>query len=145
MFNTCGKKKCSIAIATFTRGNGLIKINNIPLNLIEPRIIKTKIIDIFYVIGLKKISKINITVFVKGGGSISRIHGLIFISLAIRQALAKCILAYYTKYINNLQKDSLKILLTQYDRKLLVRDSRKVESKKFAKSGARSRYQSSYR
>merc|ERR1711937_273371 len=138
MLKTYGRKKCSIAIANFKKGTGVIKINNIPINLIEPKIIKAKILEPIYIIGFQKIRNINIKVFVKGGGSISRIY-------AIRQVLARSILSYYTYYKNNIQSDRIKYLFLKYDRKLLVIDARKVESKKFSKSGARSRYQSSYR
>ena len=75
---------------------------------------------------------------VSGGGHTSQIY-------AIRQAIAKSIIAYYQKYVDEAQKNELKAKFTQYDRTLLVADNRRCEPKKFGGPGARARYQKSYR
>ena len=64
---------------------------------------------------------------------------------AVRQAIAKAIVAYYGKYVDEQSKKEIKNLLVQYDRTLLVADPRRAEPKKFGGPGARSRYQKSYR
>ena len=64
---------------------------------------------------------------------------------AIRQALAKAIVAYYQKFVDEQSKKELKEQLVAYDRNLLVADPRRREPKKFGGPGARSRYQKSYR
>jgi small subunit ribosomal protein S16e len=92
----------------------------------------------------------------KGGGSTSQIY-------AIRQAIAKAIVAYYQKcrpllffsdciftflilvVVDEASKRELKDILVAYDRTLLVADSRRTEPKKFGGPGARARYQKSYR
>jgi len=69
---------------------------------------------------------------VKGGGHTSQIY-------AIRQALAKSIVAYYQKYVDEASKNELKQIFLQYDRTLLVADPRRCEPKKFGGAGARAR------
>ena len=64
---------------------------------------------------------------------------------AIRQAIAKGIVAYYQKYVDEQSKREIKETLVQYDRSLLVADPRRCEPKKFGGRGARARYQKSYR
>ncbi|RMY18177.1 hypothetical protein D0866_13251 [Hortaea werneckii] len=81
---------------------------------------------------------VDIRVRVRGGGHTSQIY-------AIRQAIAKSIVAYYQKYIDEHSKNQLKQALVAYDRTLLVADNRRMEPKKFGGPGARSRYQKSYR
>jgi small subunit ribosomal protein S16e len=54
-------------------------------------------------------------------------------------------LRYLEKYVNENEKIKLKEIFLNYDRNLLVSDSRMIESKKFGGRGARSRFQKSYR
>ena len=53
--------------------------------------------------------------------------------------------AYYGKYVDEHSKNQLKAALINFDRTLLVADSRRSEPKKFGGPGARSRFQKSYR
>ena len=64
---------------------------------------------------------------------------------AIRQAIAKSLVAYYQKYVDETEKKQIRDTLLQYDRTLLVADPRRCESKKFGGPSARARYQKSYR
>lgn len=73
-----------------------------------------------------------------GGGYVSQIY-------AIRQAIAKSLVAYYQKYVDEASKQEIRDVLLQYDRSLLVADPRRCEPKKFGGRGARSRFQKSYR
>ena len=57
---------------------------------------------------------------------------------AVRQAIAKAIVAYYQKYVDEQSKKELKDALLTYDRTLLVADPRRMEPKKFGGRGARS-------
>merc|ERR1712179_726540 len=59
--------------------------------------------------------------------------------------LAKSLVAYYQKYVDEQSKKEIKDTLIQYDRTLLVADPRRCEAKKFGGPGARARYQKSYR
>jgi len=66
-------------------------------------------------------------------------------SPAIRQAIAKGIVAFYQKYVNEAEKKEVKDILLSYDRTLLVADPRRREPKKFGGRSARARFQKSYR
>jgi small subunit ribosomal protein S16e len=81
---------------------------------------------------------VDIRVKVKGGGQVSKIY-------AIRQAIAKSLVAYYQKYVDEAQKREIKEILLAYDRSLLVSDPRRCEPKKYGGKGARSKKQKSYR
>merc|ERR1719371_88971 len=64
---------------------------------------------------------------------------------AIRQAIAKALVAWYQKYVDEASKREIKDILMSYDRTLLVADPRRPEPKKFGGRGARARFQKSYR
>ena len=63
----------------------------------------------------------------------------------MRQAIAKAIVAFYQKYVDEASKREIKETLLQFDRSLLVADPRRCEPKKFGGPSARARYQKSYR
>jgi len=133
-----GRKKTATAVAYCKRGHGLIKVNGRPLELIEPEILRYKLLEPLLILGKDKFSNVDIRVRVNGGGHVAQIY-------AIRQSISKAIVAYYQKYVDEASKKELKDLLVQYDRSLLVADPRRCEPKKFGGPGARSRYQKSYR
>jgi small subunit ribosomal protein S16e len=87
---TFGRKKTATAVAHCKRGNGLIKINGSPLHLVQPDILKVKIYEPLLLLGSEKFSQLDIRVRVSGGGHTSQIY-------AIRQAIAKAIVAFYQK------------------------------------------------
>lgn len=89
-------------------------------------------------LGKQKYGNLDIRIRVNGGGQISQVY-------AIRQALAKAIVAYYQKYVDEASKKEIKDILMAYDRSLLVSDPRRCEAKKFGGPGARAKYQKSYR
>ena len=70
---------------------------------------------------------------------------MMVIVAAIRQAIAKSLVAYYQKFVDESSKKEIKDLLLHFDRTLLVADPRRMEPKKFGGPGARARYQKSYR
>jgi small subunit ribosomal protein S16e len=60
------------------------------LDLVEPEILKYKVYEPLLVLGKEKFQEVDIRVRVNGGGHTSQIY-------AIRQAIAKAIVAYYQK------------------------------------------------
>jgi Ribosomal protein S9/S16 len=60
---------------------------------------------------------------------------------AIRQAIAKALVAYYAKYVDAYSAIELKKKFVAYDRTLLIADPRRMEPKKFGGGGARARRQ----
>ena len=138
LVQTFGRKKNSVAVATATRGAGAIRINGKAADLVEPQSLRIKVFEPVLLLGADKFKNISIRVRVTGGGQHSQIG-------AIRQAIAKAIVAYYQKYEDEQSKQEIKDLLLQYDRHLLTTDSRRCEPKKFGGKGARARFQKSYR
>eukprot|EP00639_Heterosigma_akashiwo_P036279 CAMPEP_0194742966 /NCGR_PEP_ID=MMETSP0296-20130528/100050_1 /TAXON_ID=39354 /ORGANISM="Heterosigma akashiwo, Strain CCMP2393" /LENGTH=233 /DNA_ID=CAMNT_0039654945 /DNA_START=493 /DNA_END=1195 /DNA_ORIENTATION=+ len=133
-----GRKKTATAVAYCKKGRGLIKVNGKPVNLLEPQILQTKVYEAVLLLGAERFSNVDIRVRVKGGGYTSQIY-------AVRQAIAKAIVAYYQKYVDEASKKEIKEILMSYDRSLLVADPRRCEPKKFGGPSARARYQKSYR
>eukprot|EP00560_Eucampia_antarctica_P008572 CAMPEP_0197822906 /NCGR_PEP_ID=MMETSP1437-20131217/218_1 /TAXON_ID=49252 ORGANISM="Eucampia antarctica, Strain CCMP1452" /NCGR_SAMPLE_ID=MMETSP1437 /ASSEMBLY_ACC=CAM_ASM_001096 /LENGTH=143 /DNA_ID=CAMNT_0043421789 /DNA_START=108 /DNA_END=539 /DNA_ORIENTATION=+ len=133
-----GKKKLATAVAFAKQGRGLIKVNGQPIENIEPESLRLKAFEPVLILGQDKFSNLDIRVRVKGGGITSQIY-------AIRAAIAKSVVAYHAKYVDESSKNELKNALLAYDRNLLVSDPRRCEPKKYGGPSARSRYQKSYR
>ncbi|MDP2437526.1 MAG: uS9 family ribosomal protein [archaeon] len=133
-----GRKKTAVAVAHCKAGKGLIKINGAPIQFVKPEILRAKVSEPINLLGIENFSKVDIRSRVKGGGNVAQIY-------AIRQAIAKSIIAYNQKYVDEASKQKLKEIILAYDRSLLVADPRRCEAKKFGGRGARARFQKSYR
>jgi len=123
------------AVAHCKAGKGLLKVNGQPLHLVKPEVLRFKVYEPLLIVGLEQFANVDIRVRVTGGGHTSQVY-------AIRQAIAKSIVAYFQKFVDEHSKNHIKQLLVQYDRTLLVADNRRCEPKKFGGPGARARYQS---
>ncbi|KAL7753361.1 40S ribosomal protein S16 [Sorochytrium milnesiophthora] len=135
---TFGRKKTATAVAHCKRGKGMIRINGSPIDLVQPEILRYKVYEPILLLGKDKFAGVDIRVRAHGGGHVSQIY-------AIRQAIAKAIVAYYQKFVDEASKAEIRAKLVEYDRTLLVADPRRCEPKKFGGAGARARYQKSYR
>jgi len=133
-----GRKKNAVAVSYCKKGRGLVKINGCPIELVEPEILRYKVFEPILLLGRERFSIMDLRIRVKGGGYTSQIY-------AIRQAIAKSVVSYYQKYVDEAQKKEIKEILLSYDRSLLVADPRRCEPKKFGGPGARARRQKSYR
>jgi small subunit ribosomal protein S16e len=125
------------AVAHAKEGRGLIRVNGSPINLVQPEILRFKIYEPVLVAGEDSFAVLDIRVRVKGGGHTSQVY-------AIRQAIAKALVAYYAKYMDAYSAMELKKKLVAYDRTLLIADPRRMEPKKFGGAGARARRQKRY-
>jgi len=135
---TFGRKKTSIAVALAKEGTGKIRVNGVPLEIVEPEILRYKVFEPILLLGNQRFSRLDIKVRVKGGGSVAKFY-------AIRQAISRAIVAFHAKYVDEASKRELKELLVTYDKTLLVSDPRRSEPKKYGGPGARAKYQKSYR
>ncbi|BDA46911.1 g11072 [Coccomyxa elongata] len=135
---TFGRKKNAVAVAYVKRGTGLLKLNGSPLELVQPDTLRWKVLEPVLLLGKQRFEGVDIRIRAKGGGHVSQIY-------AIRQAIAKGLVAYYQKYVDEQSKREIKDILLNYDRTLLVADPRRCEPKKFGGPGARARFQKSYR
>ena len=119
---TFGKKKNATAVALVEAGHGVLRVNGKPLNLIEPESMRLKAYEPIFILGGNRFKDLSIRVRVSGGGPMNQI-------MAVRMAVAKGVVAYYQKYHDESSKRELKELLLQYDKGLLVSDSRRCEPK----------------
>lgn len=125
-----GKRKTSVARVTIKKGNGEIKINSRPIEeYITNHDLRSKAKEALIISNL--IDKYDIFVNVQGGGQNSQVD-------AIRQAIAKSL-------IKITKSDDLKKTFVEYDRTLLIADTRFKEMKKPNNSHARAKRQKSYR
>ena len=125
-----GKRKTSIARAVIKPGKGRVRVNKVPVELIQPTIARDKIMETLLVAGdVWKNLDINVTV--KGGGFMSQAE-------AVRIAIARGLVKWTG------DEELLKKFI-EYDRSMIVGDPRRTEPKKFGGPGPRRRRQKSYR
>jgi len=128
---TSGKRKTAIARATVKTGKGRIRINNTPIEILEPQVARDKIMEPLLQAGDAVWKQLDIDIKTSGGGFMGQAQ-------AARTALARA-LTRWTKSTH------LQTVFTEYDRTLLAGDPRRREPKKFGGPGARARDQKSYR
>ncbi len=128
---TSGKRKTAIARATVRPGKGRIRVNNVPVEIFEPKISRRKIMEPLLQAGDEVWKQLDIDVKVSGGGFMGQAE-------AVRMAIARSLLKW-TKSAR------LRTILTDYDRTMIAGDPRRKEPKKFGGPSARSRDQKSYR
>jgi len=126
-----GKRKTATARATIKAGKGRVRVNNVALEIFEPKIAREKIMEPLLFAGDDVWKELDINIKLSGGGFMGQAE-------AARMALARG-LWRWTK------KTHLKTLFTAYDRTMLAGDPRRKEPKKFGGAGARARDQKSYR
>lgn len=130
IIQTTGKRKEAIARATVRKGQGRVRINQVPLEIVEPEIIRQKIQEPLLMVG-DKWRSIDIHVEVAGGGIIGQ-------ASAARTAVARGLVEW-------IKDPALADMFKHYDRSLLVNDPRRKLPKRPGGRGARKRRQKSYR
>ena len=129
--NTSGKKKTAVARVTVREGEGRVRINSQPVELVEPASSRLKMLEPFRIVGEDLRSEMDIDVNVNGGGISGQAD-------AVRTAIARGI-------VQHTNDAELRDAYMEFDRSLLVNDVRQSEPKKWGGPGARARYQKSYR
>ncbi|MDK2789909.1 MAG: small subunit ribosomal protein [Methanothermococcus sp.] len=132
IIHTVGKRKSAVARAVAKEGNGRVRINKKPLEIMEPKYIKMRLMEPIILAG-DALNNIDIDVVVKGGGIAGQME-------AARTAIGKAIV----EFTGNME---LKEKFVAYDRTLLVSDARRTEPHKPSRStkGPRAKRQKSYR
>ncbi len=125
-----GKRKSAVARASVRKGKGLVRINSVPVEIFEPSLARTKIMEPLTLAG-DRTGKVDIDVNVQGGGIMGQ-------ATASRTAIAKGLVQF-------LEDKDLEAMFTRYDRSLLVSDPRRKLPKKPLGRGARKKRQKSYR
>ena len=131
VLTTSGKRKTATARATVRKGTGIIRINKVPLDIVQPELVRLKVSEPVLIAGADITKTLNIDVDVKGGGIMGQAE-------AARCAIARGI-------INWTNDVALRDAYLAHDRNILVNDVRVKESKKYGGSGARAKFQKSYR
>jgi len=125
-----GKRKSAVARASVRKGQGLVRINSVPVEIHEPDLARVVIMEPLTLAGDKS-SKVDIDVNVMGGGVMGQAN-------ASRTAIAKGLVQF-------LEDEDLERLYAKYDRSLLVSDPRRKLPKNPQGRGARKKHQKSYR
>ena len=124
-----GKRKNAVAKATLKEGSGKVRVNNVYLDIYQPRLARMKIMEPL-ILAEDLANVVDVSIVVSGGGIISQAE-------AARLAVARCLV----KYSKKLEK-----VFLNYDRNLLVADVRRKETHKPNRQGkARAKRQKSYR
>ena len=125
-----GKRKAAVARATVRKGQGRVRVNERPLELVEPELVRQKIQEPLLMVG-ERTRALDIRVDVRGGGIVGQ-------ASAARTAVARGLVEW-------LKDDALRETFKHYDRSLLVNDPRRKLPKRPGGRGARARRQKSYR
>ena len=125
-----GKRKTAIARATIGPGKGRVRVNNIPVEIIQPEVSRMKVMEPLLLSG-ETMKEVDIDVKVNGGGFMGQAE-------AARMAISRAIVKWS-------KSATLKKELMNYDESMLTGDSRRKEPKKFGGPGARRKKQKSYR
>ena len=137
-------RKSAHAHASITKGSGVVRINNIPVEMIEHITARELILIPFELIGSIR-QKIDVIVKVSGGGFMGQ-------SGAAATAISRA-LTGWTKNkqdptshpLDKPTRNEIKEKILAYDKYLISGDARRKEPKKFGGPGARRRKQKSYR
>lgn len=128
--HVAGRRKMAIARATIREGAGVIRINHQPMDLYEPMMSRFRLMEPVMIAGdLSK--KVNIDVNVAGGGFQAQTE-------ASRLAIARALVEFS-------RSKELRKAMLEYDRHLLVADTRVPEQSKPNDSKPRRARQKSYR
>ena len=138
-------RKTSSAHVYITKGVGKIRVNNVPVEMINPETAREVILAPLEVVGEEFRDKVDISVRVSGGGFMGQAYSY---ATAISRALIG-----WTKSkkepkdhpFNKSTRQQLKDAILGYDKYLISGDARRKEPKKFGGSGSRRRKQKSYR
>jgi small subunit ribosomal protein S9 len=124
------RRKTARARAIVKEGRGRVFINGVPLEVLEPELVRLKIMEPILLAG-KLASQVDIYVETSGGGIMGQ-------ASAARTAIARALV----EWTGN---EELRKLYLEYDRHLLVEDPRQAEPKKPRGRSARAKRQKSYR
>ena len=137
-------RKTARAHAFITKGVGRVRINNVPLEIVQQEVAREIMLGPLEVAGDLR-NKIDVSVKVKGGGFVGQSYAS---AIAISRAMTG-----WTKSrkepkdhpLTRTVREDLRKRLTEFDKHLLSGDDRRKEPKKFGGPGARRRKQKSYR
>ncbi len=125
-----GKRKTAVARAVGRSGNGKVLVNSVPLEIFTPEVARLKIAEPISIAGRDLADRVDISVKVEGGGIMGQ---------------AEATRVVVSNILSEFGGAEVRRRLLGYDRRMLVEDPRRTESKKFGGHSARRRKQKSYR
>ena len=142
--NYFASRKTARAHVRISKGIGRVRINNVPVEMIQQETAREVILVPLEIAGDLR-DKIDLSVRVNGGGFMGQAY-------ASAVAIARAITGWTKSkkepkdhpFARTVRED-LKKRLTEFDKHLLSGDDRRKEPKKFGGPGARRRKQKSYR
>jgi small subunit ribosomal protein S9 len=137
-------RKTSSAHVYITKGQGKVRINNVPVEMIPQETAREVMLAPLEITGDLR-SKIDISVRVRGGGYMGQASAA---ATAISRALTGWTKSKKDPKDHPLSKsirEDLRQRISDYDKYLISGDARRKEPKKFGGPGARRRKQKSYR
>lgn len=137
-------RKTANAHVYITKGKGIVKINNIPIEMIPQETAREVMLVPLEITG-KLRDDVNISVRVRGGGYMGQASAT---ATGIARALTGWTKSKKEPKDHPLPKSVRKDLrnrITDFDKYLISGDARRKEPKKFGGPGARRRKQKSYR
>ncbi len=142
--NYFASRKTARAHVHITKGVGMVRINNVPVEMVQQETAREVILAPIEIAGDLR-EKIDLSVRVNGGGFMGQAYAA---AVAISRAMTGWTKSKkepkdhpFTKTI----REDLKRRLNEFDKHLLSGDDRQKEPKKFGGPGARRRKQKSYR
>lgn len=137
-------RKTARAHAFITKGVGRVRINNIPVEMVQQEVAREIMLGPLEIAGELR-NKIDLSVKVKGGGFVGQSYAS---AIAMSRAMTG-----WTKSrkepkdhpLTRTVREDLRKRLSEFDKHLLSGDDRRKEPKKFGGPGARRRKQKSYR
>jgi small subunit ribosomal protein S9 len=137
-------RKTARAHAFITKGVGRVRINNVPVEMVQQEVAREIMLGPLEVAGDLR-NKIDLSVKVKGGGFVGQSYAS---AIAMSRAMTG-----WTKSrkepkdhpLTRTVREDLRKRLSEFDKHLLSGDDRRKEPKKFGGPGARRRKQKSYR
>lgn len=137
-------RKTSKAHVYITKGTGRVRINNVPVEMIQQETAREVILSPLEISGDTR-NKVDISVRVKGGGFMGQASAS---ATAISRALTGWTKSKKDPRDHPLTKsarEEIKKSINEFDKHLISGDARRKEPKKFGGPGARRRKQKSYR
>jgi len=137
-------RKTARAHAFITKGVGRIRINNVPVEMVQQEVAREVMLGPLEVAGDLR-NKVDVSVKVRGGGFMGQSYASAIVISRALTGWTKTRKEPKDHPFTRTVREDLRRRITEYDKHLLSGDDRRKEPKKFGGPGARRRKQKSYR
>jgi small subunit ribosomal protein S9 len=137
-------RKTSRAHVFISKGSGKVRVNNVPVEMVQQETAREVILSPLEVSGDVR-NKVDISVRVKGGGFMGQ-------ASAAATAISRALIGFTKSRkepkdhpLSKSVREDIKKRINEFNKHLISGDARRKEPKKFGGPGARRRKQKSYR